>query len=149
MFCRRHHLLALVAALALAACDSVDSTAPADALPASLPVASNKVDFDPMLQRDISLLNVQEQRENERLAVRVTLENRGYEPKDFNYQFAWVREDGTVVDTPPPLWKPGFILGRERVHLTGTAPVATVVDYRLKVVSRETYRATVEDQNRR
>jgi len=106
-----------------------------------------KIDVDPALARDLSVTSATEKSESDRLVVIVELENPRYEPDEFNFQFAWHNADGTEVNSPPPRWKPGFILARERITIRGVAPFETVTDYRLKLVTRETYNSTIAKSN--
>ncbi|MGE9295519.1 MAG: DUF1425 domain-containing protein [Puniceicoccales bacterium] len=122
-------------------CDSAE--APTDTTQAANPMAMSKVDIDPQFARTVSVLNVEEVREGDAHVVRVELENLNYESVDFNFQFAWYLADGTEVNSPPPIWKPGFILARERIYLRGVAPFDNVTDFRLKLVTRDVYNSTI------
>lgn len=127
----------------LAGCNSVNTVEPAEPRAEPNLVAIKKVETDPALANKVAVVNVNEGQRGDLLRVQVELENLNYGPEDFNYQFTWIEQDGFQVETPPPLWKPGFILGRERVYLTGVAPNPRVVDFRIKLLSRETYDTTI------
>ncbi|GHC03352.1 YcfL family protein [Cerasicoccus arenae] len=138
-----YSLLALVLIAFLAGCDSVNTVEPANPKAEPNLIAIQKVETDPALARKVSVQNVNEGKAGDLIRVQVELENMNYGPEDFNYQFTWVEKDGFEVQSPPALWKPGFILGRERIYLSGIAPNPRVVDFRLKLLARETYNATV------
>jgi len=127
----------------LAGCDSVNTVEPAAPKAEPNLIAIKKVETDPALAQKVSVIHVNEGNQGDLLRVQVELENQNYGPEDFNYQFTWIEKDGFQGDTPPPLWKPGFILGREHIYLSAIAPNPRVVDFRLKLLSRETYNATV------
>jgi len=138
-----YSILFLAILALLAGCDSVNTVEPAQPKAEPNLIAIKKVETDPALERKVSVVNVNEGKQDDLIRVQVELENLNYGPEDFNYQFSWIEQDGFVVETPPALWKPGFILGRERIYLSAIAPNPRVVDFRLKLLSRETYNATV------
>lgn len=139
--CYSLFLCALLALLA--GCNSVNTVEPAEPRAEPNLISIKKVETDPALARKVSVVNVNESMKGDLMRVQVELENLNYGPEDFNYQFTWIEQDGFQVDTPPPLWKPGFILGRENVYLTGIAPNPRVVDFRIKLLARETYDSTI------
>jgi len=127
--------------IALAGCDSAETGS--TPIVENHAMASTKIDVDPALSQEVSVLNFKESKEGNLLTVSVELENQQFKSTDFNFQFAWYHADGSEVDSPPPLWKPGFILARERISIRGVAPFETVTDFRLKLVSRATYNSTI------
>ena len=111
-------LLALIFLAVLGGCNSVNTVEPANPQATPNLIAIKKVETDPALGRKVSVLDVNEGKRGDLMFVQVQLENLNYGPEDFNYQFSWIEQDGFEVQSPPALWKSGFILGREKIFLT-------------------------------
>ncbi|WP_269540386.1 YcfL family protein [Cerasicoccus fimbriatus] len=138
-----YSLLAVITLAVLSGCNSVNTVEPANPKAEPNLIAIKKVETDPALARKVSVVDVNEGSRGDLLFVQVQLENENYGPEDFNYQFTWIEQDGFEVQSPPAIWKSGVILGRESIYLQNIAPNPRVVDFRLKLLARETYNATV------
>ncbi|WP_309384064.1 YcfL family protein [Cerasicoccus frondis] len=143
-----YSLLAVTFLAVLAGCNSVNTVEPANPKAEPNLIAIKKVETDPALARKVEVVDVNEGQRGDLMFVQVQVENQNYGPEDFNYQFTWIEADGFEVQSPPALWKSGFILGREKIFLTSIAPNPRVVDFRLKLLARETYNATVGQSSR-
>jgi len=130
-------LLSLSAALLLGACSSpVNTVEPAETRATPTVVDSRIAIFDNSLAKRMSLVSVNEAQAGDLLQVQATFRNVQVRPRDFAYQFQWIRQNGMVVTSPEPVWHTGSVEGGQTVSLSGTAPRPDVVDFRLSL--RET-----------
>ena len=130
--------------LILAGCNSVNTVERAEPLAQPNLIAIKKVITDPELRDKVSVVNVIEGTvSGDLLKIQVQLENLTYAYQLFNYQFVWIDKNGFQVTSPPPLWKPGQIEGRETIYLSAVTPMPSVVDFQMKLLARTTYDQTI------
>ncbi|MEM0965977.1 MAG: YcfL family protein [Verrucomicrobiota bacterium] len=92
--------------------------------------------FDSNLEKRLSLVSVNEATAGDLLQVQVTFRNRQVRPRSFAYQFQWIQQNGMMVTSPKPIWRPSSIEGGQTISIAATAPNPNVVDFRLSL--RET-----------
>ena len=94
--------------------------------------------MNPALQQIVAVVGVNEGKvSRDLLKVQVELENLTYDYQTFTYEFVWFTADGMRVTTPPPLWRPGQVQGRETIYISGIAPNPDVVDFQLQLLEAE------------
>ena len=134
---RTASILCLTAILLLSACNSVNTVGRATPQSTPDPVAIKKVITDPDLQQSVSVVSVNQSHvSGNLLKVQVGLENLNYDYQSFSYEFIWFTKDGMQVKTPPPIWEPGQIQGRETIYVSGIAPNPNVVDFQLQLLQK-------------
>lgn len=126
----------------LAGCNSVNTVEPANPKAQPNLIAIKKVETDPALARKVSVIDVNEGMAGDLMRIQVQLENLNYGPEDFNYQFTWIDKDGFEAQSASQ-WYAKTIMGRETIFIPAIAPNPNVVDFRLKLLARETYNRTV------
>ena len=127
-------LPALLLLLLAAGCSTPVNTVERENPQAMPNVVDSRVDiFDNSLAKRLSLVSVNEGRASDFLQIQVTFRNRQVKPRSFAYQFQWIRENGMVVQSPSPAWKPAHIEGGQTISLSGIAPKPDVVDFRLSL----------------
>ena len=128
----------LASVFLLGACNSVNTVERVQ--PQAIPdvVDFKRVISNPALQQIVSVVSVNEGTvSGDLMKVQVGLENKTYDYQNFSYEFVWFMKDGMQVKTPPSLWKPGQIQGRETIYISGIAPNPRVVDFQLNLLESE------------
>ncbi len=125
-------------ALLLGACNSVNTAGPAQPQAMPEPVDYKKVVTNPALEQIVKVVSINKGKvSGDLLKIQVGLENQTYEYQNFAYEFVWFMKDGMQVKTPPPMWKPGQVQGRETIYISGIAPNPRVVDFQLQLLESE------------
>jgi hypothetical protein len=70
---------------------------------------------------------------NDLLECWAELENRKKSTLQFQYMLEWYDRDDFKIDSPTMLWHPALVHGRDRFKITGVAPDARAVKFRIRV----------------
>ncbi len=89
--------------------------------------------FDNNLAKRLSLVSVNDAQVGNLLQAQVTLKNIQVKPRSFAYQFQWIRQNGMMVTSPPPVWTPAHVEGGQTISLSAVAPKPDVVDFRISL----------------
>ncbi len=69
------------------------------------------------------------------LKVQVEVFNSTSEPKNINYRFSWIDNNGMLVSSPASAWQTLVMEGREVCFISAVAPSESVNDFTLKLLS--------------
>ena len=69
------------------------------------------------------------------LKVQVEVFNSTSEPKNINYKFSWIDNNGMSVSSPASAWQTLVMEGKEVRFISAVAPSENVNDFTLKLIS--------------
>lgn len=126
-------LIAAVAAF-LAGCDTMNTVEPRDSKAVPNIVADKRIITDTALDQYAFVSAINEGRTPQGLLrIQAEIANTTSDYKNVNYKFEWFDKNGMLVESPSSPWKDLTLEGGERRYVTGVAPNANVVDFRLKL----------------
>ena len=125
-----------VAALAVAGCQTVNTSQRAEPQARPDVVDDQRIVTDSSLADKAAIVNVSQGRVGSTglLKVQAELVNRTSSRQRINYRFEWFDQAGMRVDTPMSRWTQVAPAGRETVWISDVAPTPDVVDYQLKLI---------------
>lgn len=127
----------ICACLASSACQrrSVNVVEPADKRADPHVIEDVRIERDRSLRRNTRILEVIEGVTTyDFLRVQVAVANQTSRKRDVRYRWEWFDADGFQVRSTLDNWKTVTFHGHEEKWLQGTAPSATVVDFKLKLM---------------
>lgn len=126
-------LIAATAAL-LAGCDTMNTVERSARQSVPNIVADKRIITDTSLDQYAFVSAINEGRTPQGLLrIQAEIANTTSDYKNVNYKFEWFDKNGMIVESPASPWKDLSIEGGERRYVTGVAPNADVVDFRLKL----------------
>ena len=123
--------------MALAACETVNSTERANPIGRKAMVQDRRVTSDVRLNDAARIVGVNEGRTPDGiLRIQIEVVNTTWQSHNIFYTFEWLDGDGMIVNPAVIGWTEMQIIGQESKLLTGIAPQKNVVDFRFKIKER-------------
>jgi uncharacterized protein YcfL len=126
-------IASLAAAVALAACGSVNTTytrtTPADT---SIPAQTQVNDLLTQIFLKAGEVRMFPSKGGP-LEVQVDVINEGFSYRSFSYKFDWVDRSGNIIPSQVSVWKTAAVPSGSSVMIRSIAPTETATDFRLQV----------------
>lgn len=125
----------LTAGVFVSGCNTVNTLEPATPAAQREMAPDKRILTDATLNRRVRIIGLnQYTAPGGFLKVQVEVLNLTRSVQTFSYRWEWFDDHGIIVDAPTSTAVTRQIEGKESLFLTGTAPLATAKDFRLKLI---------------